>query len=144
MMFQLIHEMSKACSAFLGDKFGFFESIPMKSKTSETSFKIEEICKQNMIGWIYQYEQNEQYEPFQLQEYQTDMWRCRFDTPGKLTPAHSVGAPTARGLWVAPGRWEGAELTAAGPPTAQGTISCPWAVGGHVICCGGSPTAQGQ
>ena len=20
------------------------------------------------------------------------MWRCRFDTPGKLTPAHSAGA----------------------------------------------------
>ena len=40
---------------------------------------------------------------------------------GKLTPAHSAGAHTARGLCVAPGRWVGAELTAAGPPTAQGT-----------------------
>ena len=67
---------------------------------------------------------------FQLQEYQTDMWRCRFDTPGKLIPAHSAGAHTARGLCVAPGRCVGAELTAAGPPTAQGY---PWAVGGHVI-----------
>ena len=68
--------------------------------------------------------------PFQLQEYQTDMWRCRFDTLGKLIPTHSAGAHTARGLCVAPGRWVGAELTAAGPPTAQGY---PWAVGGHVI-----------
>ena len=57
--------------------------------------------------------------PFQLQEYQTDMWKCRFDTPGKLIPAHCAGAPTARELWVAPGRWVGAELTAAGPPTTQ-------------------------
>ena len=57
---------------------------------------------------------------FQLQEYQTDMWRCRFDTPGKLIPAHSAGAHTARGLCVAPGRCVGAELTASGPPTAQG------------------------
>ena len=44
------------------------------------------------------------------------MWRCRFDTPGKLIPAHCAGAPTARELWVAPGRWVSAELTAAGPP----------------------------
>ena len=60
-----------------------------------------------------------QSEAFQLQEYQTDMWRCRFDTPGKLIPAHCAGAPTARELWVAPGRWVSAELTAAGPPTTQ-------------------------
>ena len=46
---------------------------------------------------------------------------------GKLTPAHSAGAHTARGLCVAPGRCVGAELTAAGPPTAQGY---PWVVGG--------------
>ena len=38
----------------------------------------------------------------QLLEYQTDMRRCRFDTLGKLTPAHRTGAPTARGRWVCP------------------------------------------
>ena len=83
-------------------------------------------------------------QPFQLQEYQTDMWRCRFDTPGKLTPAHSAGPPTVRGLWVCPGRWESAELTAAGPPTAQGTIYCPWAVGEPPHRVTWPPTAQGQ
>ena len=56
----------------------------------------------------------------QLQEYQTDMGRCRFDTPGKLTPAHRAGAPPARGRWVAPPRWVSASATAAGPPTVQG------------------------
>ena len=68
------------------------------------------------------------------------MWRCRFDTPGKLIPAHSAGAHTARGLCVAPGRWVGAELTAAGPPTAQGY---PWEVCGppHQITWPPSRTA---
>ena len=43
---------------------------------------------------------------FQLQEYQTDMGRCRFDTLGKSNPALRAGAPTARGRWVAPpGGW---------------------------------------
>ena len=37
--------------------------------------------------------------PIQLQEYQTDMGRCRFDTLGKSNPAHRAGAPTARGRW---------------------------------------------
>ena len=32
--------------------------------------------------------------PIHLPEYQTDVRRCRFDTLGKLTPAHSAGAPT--------------------------------------------------
>ena len=77
---------------------------------------------------------------FQLQEYQTDMWRCRFDTPGKLIPAHSAGAHTARGLCVAPGRCVGAELTAAGPPTAQGY---PWAVCGPPHQITWPHTAQG-
>ena len=38
----------------------------------------------------------------QLLEYQTDMRRCRFDTLGKLTPAHRAGAPIACGRWVCP------------------------------------------
>ena len=59
---------------------------------------------------------------------------------GKLTPAHSAGAHTARGLCVAPGRWVGAELTAAGPPTAQGY---PWAVGEPPHQITWPPTAQG-
>ena len=41
----------------------------------------------------------------QLLEYQTDMRRCRFDTLGKLTTAHSAGAPTVHGQWVAPAWW---------------------------------------
>ena len=68
------------------------------------------------------------------------MWRCRFDTPGKLIPAHSAGAHTARGLCVAPGRCVGAELTAAGPPTAQGY---PWAVCGPPHQITWPHTAQG-
>ena len=31
--------------------------------------------------------------PFQLQQYQTDMQSCRFDTLRKLTPAHRAEAP---------------------------------------------------
>ena len=58
---------------------------------------------------------------FQLQEYQTNMGRCRFDTLGKLTPAHSAGP----GLWVCPAQWVSAFLTAAGPPTVRGTFYCP-------------------
>ena len=63
--------------------------------------------------------------PFQLQEYQTDVGRCRFDTLGKLTPAHRAGPPTAHGLWVCTARWVSAFLTAAGPPTVRGTFYCP-------------------
>ena len=66
---------------------------------------------------------------FQLQEYQTDMGRCRFDTPGKLTPAHRAGPPTVRGRWVCPAWWVSASATAACPPTRRGTFYCPWAVG---------------
>ena len=62
---------------------------------------------------------------------------------GKLTPAHSAGPPTVRGLWVCPGRWEGAEFTTAGPPTAQGIIYCPWAVGERPQQVTWPPTAQG-
>ena len=58
--------------------------------------------------------------PIQLQEYQTDMGRCRFDTLGKSNPAHRAGPPTGRGRWVAPARWVSASATAAGPPTTQG------------------------
>ena len=62
---------------------------------------------------------------FQLQKYQTDVGSCRFDTLGKLTPAHSAGPPTVHGLWVCSARWVSAFLTAAGPPTVRGTFYCP-------------------
>ena len=38
----------------------------------------------------------------QLLEYQTDMQRHRFDTLGKLTPAHRAGAPIAQGQLKVP------------------------------------------
>ena len=46
--------------------------------------------------------------PFQLQEYQTDMRRCRFDTPGKLIPAHRAQRRVSHSPW---------------------TVGVPWAVG---------------
>ena len=63
--------------------------------------------------------------PFQLQEYQTDVGRCRFDTLGKSNPAHRAGAPTAHGRWEAPPRWVSASAIAAGPPTRGGHFYCP-------------------
>ena len=44
--------------------------------------------------------------PIQLLEYQRDVWRCRFDTLEKLTPAHCAGAPTAWEVGV-PELWVG-------------------------------------
>ena len=49
----------------------------------------ESKCKSDDFAIFYVY-------PIQLLEYQTDVRRCRFDTLGKLTPAHRAGAPTAR------------------------------------------------
>ena len=37
---------------------------------------------------------------FQLQEYQMDMGRCRFDTLGKLALAHSAGRRASHSLWT--------------------------------------------
>ena len=65
---------------------------------------------------------------FQLLECQTDVRRCRFDTLGKLTPAHRAGAPTARGRWVCPravGESDIPIATARGPPTARGHFILP-------------------
>ena len=61
-------------------------------------------------------------QPIQLQEYQTDVERCRFDTLGKSNPAHHAGAHTAHGRWEAPPRWESASATAACPPTRGGAL----------------------
>ena len=44
----------------------------------------ESKCKSDDFAIFYVY-------PIQLLEYQTDVRRCRFDTLGKLTPAHRAG-----------------------------------------------------
>ena len=86
-----------------------------------------------------------QQEAFQLQEYQTDVGRCRFDTLGKLNPAHRAGPPTVRGRWVCPLRWVSASVTAAGPPTRGGALSTvpEWWVAMYPGLRD-SPTTQGQ
>ena len=64
----------------------------------------------------------------QLQEYQTDGGRCRFDPLGKSTPARRAGAPTAHGRWVSPrtvGESDIPIATAGGPPTARGHFILP-------------------
>ena len=49
-----------------------------------------ESYRANAFEWMVQ-------ETIQLQEYETDVWRCEFDNWGKLTPAHRAGAPSG---WV--------------------------------------------
>ena len=75
----------------------------------------ESKCKSDDFAIFYVY-------PIQLLEYQTDVWRCWFDTLGKLTPAHRAGAPTTRERWVCSrtvGESDCLHSTVAGPPTVR-------------------------
>ena len=77
----------------------------------------------------------------QLLEYQTDVWRCRFDT---LNSAHRAGAPTACEQWVAPAQWVSPivclPLWQVHPPCGS-TSNCSCTVGGPATMhCNGEQT----
>ena len=79
--------------------------------------------------------------PFQLQEYQTDGGRCRFDTLGKQTSAHLAGGPTPYKGWVPPAWWVSAGAASPGPPTARVGLQPSRTVGGVHPPCGGPADA---